>query len=134
MIVGIGSDLTNIARVEEAINNYGERFINRIFSGDEVAEMARRQNISKREYASMASKRFAAKEACSKALGTGLQKGTFWRNMEVSHLPSGKPMLKLSGKALEHAQSLCKDKKINLMVTMTDDYPWAQAFVIIEAV
>lgn len=132
MIVGIGSDLTNITRIEDSIKNYGERFINRIFSPDEVEEMARRKNISKREYASMAAKRFAAKEACSKALGTGLQKGTFWRNMEVTHLPSGKPILKLSGNALDHARGICENCKINIMLTMTDDYPWAQAFVVIE--
>lgn len=132
MIVGIGSDLANIERVEKAIAKFGERFLNKIFAPGELAELSRRAGISKREYACMAAKRFAAKEACSKALGTGFQQGTFWRDMVVAHLPSGKPTLSLSNGAAGHAARLCNGGETNVLLTMTDDYPWAQAFVIIE--
>lgn len=134
MIVGIGSDLANIARIEESIEKFGNRFINRIFSDYEKLEMERRKKVSPRRYASAVAKRFAVKEACSKALGTGLRRGTFWRDMEVIHLPSGKPTMKLHGGALQHALRLVEGGSLNVSVTMTDDYPWAQAFVVIEKV
>ncbi len=134
MIVGIGSDLTNIERIGDTIKKYGTRFLNKIFSKAELAEMSRREHISEREYYCMAAKRFAAKEACSKALGTGLRNGTYWRNMEVIHLSTGKPTLKLTGSAFKNAQKLCREKNANIQLTMTDDYPWAQAFVVIEAI
>ncbi|MDR1694621.1 MAG: holo-ACP synthase [Lactobacillaceae bacterium] len=134
MIVGIGSDLANITRIEESIETFGDRFINRIFSDYEKMEMEKRKKVSPRRYASSVAKRFAVKEACSKALGTGLRRGTFWRDMEVVHLPSGKPIIRLSGGALEHAKKLTEGGEMVINVTMTDDYPWAQAFVMIEKI
>lgn len=134
MIVGIGSDLANISRIEDTIRKFGQRFINKIFTKYEISEMARRKGISEREYACMAAKRFSAKEACSKALGTGFRQGVFWKNIEVRHLASGKPALKLSGDAAKHAQHLCADGNANILLTMSDDYPWAQAFVVIEKI
>lgn len=134
MIVGMGCDLANIGRIETAIEKFGNRFVNKIFSEAEQAEMQRRGRISSREYACTAAKRFAAKEACSKALGTGLQKGTFWRDMEVTHLSGGKPVLKLYNGAAAHLARLCEGGEANVLVTMTDDYPWAQAFVVIEKI
>ena len=134
MIVGIGSDLANIARIEDTIKKFGLRFIHKIFTKNEIAEMAKRQGISEKEYASMAAKRFAAKEACSKALGTGFRNGVFWKNIEVRHLALGKPALKLSGDAAKHAQKLCSGGNANILLTMSDDYPWAQAFVVIEKI
>lgn len=133
MIVGMGCDLANIDRIETAIEKFGARFVNKIFSEAELAEMQRREKISKREYACMAAKRFAAKEACSKALGTGLQKGTFWRDMVVTHMAGGCPVLRLYNGAAAHLSRLCGGKA-NVLVTMTDDYPWAQAFVVIEKI
>lgn len=134
MIVGIGSDLANISRIEVTIKKFGLHFLNKIFTKYELAEMAKRQNISAKEYASMAAKRFAAKEACSKALGTGFREGVFWKHIEVHHLSSGKPTLRLSGGALRHAEKLCEGGNISVHVSMSDDYPWAQAFVVIEKI
>lgn len=134
MIVGIGSDLANISRIEETIKKFGQRFLNKIFTKYELSEMSKRQGIGTKEYACMASKRFAAKEACSKALGTGFREGVFWKNIEVRHLASGKPILKLSGGAIKHAQKLCEGGNANIQVSMSDDYPWAQAFVVIEKI
>lgn len=132
MIVGIGSDLANIERIEKSIAKFGNRFLNKIFAESELIEMERRSGISSREFACMAAKRFAAKEACSKALGTGFQQGTFWRDMVVAHLPSGRPIISLSNGAAIHAKKICNGSEANILLTMTDDYPWAQAFVIIE--
>lgn len=134
MIVGIGSDLANIERIEQSIDNFGDRFINKIFSEYEKGEMERRKKVSARRYACAVAKRFAVKEACSKALGTGLRRGTFWRDMEVVHLPSGKPTIRLRGGALEHAKGLTVGGEMVINVTMTDDWPWAQAFVVIEKI
>ena len=134
MIVGTGSDLANISRIENTLAKYGPHFMNKIFTKAEMAEMNKRKNVSKREFACMVTKRFAAKEACSKALGTGFREGVFWKNIEIRHLPSGKPTLRLSGGALKHAQNLCEGGNINLHVSMSDDYPWAQAFVVLEKI
>ncbi len=134
MIVGIGCDIANISRIEDTLEKYSTHFMHKIFTKDEIAEMNRRKNVSKREYASMVAKRFSAKEACSKALGTGFRKGVFWRNIEIKHLQSGKPTIKLSGGALMVAQSLCESGNININVSMSDDYPWAQAYVVIERI
>lgn len=134
MIVGLGSDICNIGRIEETIEKFGDRFINKIFSDYEKSEMERRKKVSERRYACAAAKRFAVKEACSKALGTGLRKGTYWRDMEIVHLPSGKPTMRLKGMALEHAKRLVDGGEMSISVTMTDDYPWAQAVVIIEKI
>lgn len=132
MIVGIGSDLANIERIEKTILKFGERFFHKVFAVSELSEMRLRAEPGTRKFACMAAKRFAAKEACSKALGTGFRQGTFWRDIVVAHLPSGKPVLHLSGGAEIHARKLCGEADMNVLLTMTDDYPWAQAFVVIE--
>ena len=134
MIVGVGSDIANISRIEETIRKFGPRFLNKIFTKYELSEMSKRQDISAKEYGSMATKRFAAKEACSKALGTGFREGVFWKNIEIRHLASGKPTLRLSGGALKHAEKQCENGNVSLHISMSDDYPWAQAFVIIEKI
>jgi len=135
MIIGIGSDLANIERIEKTIEKFGDRFIGRIFSDYEIWESSRRKRLSKKEYAASLAKRFAAKEACSKALGTGLRQGVFWKNMEIKHEVTGRPNMVLSGGALERLNKILPEATTpNILVTMTDDHPWAQAFVIIEAI
>lgn len=130
MIVGIGSDLTNIERIAQTLEKYGERFVQRVFTAEEQAKAARR--VTKAEtYA----KRFAAKEACAKALGTGIYRGVFFRDMGVVNLPSGQPTLALSGGALKRLQEMTPaGKTARIHLSLTDDHPWAQAFVVIEAV
>jgi|SRR5688572_15608676 len=129
MIIGIGSDLIDIRRIEKTLDRYGERFIERIFTPIEVRRSERRKQRS----ASYA-KRFAAKEACAKALGTGLNQGVFWRDMGVVNLPSGKPTMALTGGAAERlAAILPTGTRGEIHLTITDDFPLAQAFVIIEA-
>ena len=129
MIIGIGSDLIDIRRVEKTLERFGERFTNRCFTAIERAKSDRRKNRG----ASYA-KRFAAKEACSKALGTGLSMGVAWSEMGVVNLPSGKPTMELTGGAAKRLDSLLPaGHKAVLHVTITDDFPLAQAFVIIEA-
>ncbi|NEJ70659.1 holo-ACP synthase [Rhizobium phaseoli] len=129
MIIGIGSDLIDIRRVEKSIERFGERFTRRCFTEIERARSDRRANRG----ASYA-KRFAAKEACSKALGTGIAQGVFWKDMGVVNLPSGKPTMVLSGAAALILESLLPaGHRPAIHLTITDDYPLAQAFVIIEA-
>jgi holo-[acyl-carrier protein] synthase len=130
MIVGHGIDLIDIRRVEKTINKFGNRFINRIFTKGEII---RSDNRNKRieSYA----KRFAAKEACSKALGTGFRSGVYWRDIEVINEKSGKPILKLTGGAYKRLKKIIpNDNNYNISLSITDDYPWAQANVIIEVV
>lgn len=134
MIIGIGSDLANIERFERSLTKFGERFIERTFSEQEKIEIVARKKLSLKEYASAAAKRFAAKEACAKALGTGFRDGIFLRDIEVVRLANGKPELMLRNGALKQLEKLCGGRAYNVMVTMTDDYPWAQAFVIIEVI
>lgn len=129
MIIGIGSDLIDIRRIEKTLERHGERFIERCFTETERQRSERRRNRAE-SYA----KRFAAKEACSKALGTGLSKGVFWRDMGVVNLPGGQPTMQLTGGAADRLSQITPpnmDSAIHL--TITDDYPLAQAFVIIEA-
>ncbi|MBT3071032.1 holo-ACP synthase [Rhodomicrobium sp. Az07] len=129
MIIGIGSDLTDIRRIEKTIARYGDRFLDRVFT---AAERAKSDARAARE-ASYA-KRFAAKEACAKALGTGLSEGVFWRDMGVTNLPSGAPTMRLTGGARARLAALLPDgHEARIHLTITDDYPLAQAFVIIEA-
>lgn len=129
MIIGIGSDLIDIRRVERTLERHGERFIRRVFTETERRRSERRANRG----ASYA-KRFAAKEACAKALGTGLSHGVFWRDMGVVNLPGGKPTMELTGgAALRLAGLLPPAHRAAVHVTITDDFPLAQAFVIIEA-
>jgi holo-[acyl-carrier protein] synthase len=130
MIVGIGSDLIDIRRIDATIERYGERFLNRIFTETERAKSDRRAQRS----ASYA-KRFAAKEACAKALGTGLRKGVFWRDMGVVNLPGGKPSITLTGGALARLRSLTPaGHTAQIDLSITDDFPLAQAIVIISVV
>ena len=130
MIIGIGSDLIDIRRVERSIERYGARFLDRIFTETERAKSDRRAQRG----ASYA-KRFAAKEACAKALGTGLRGGVFWRDMGVANLPGGKPTLTLTGGALERLKRLTPDGHVpQIDLSITDDFPLAQAIVIISAV
>jgi len=129
VIVGIGQDLTDIRRIERTIGRFGERFIARVFTETE-------QRRSERRHARIPSyaKRWAVKEACSKALGTGLRMGVAWREMGVVNLPGGKPTIELTGGAAERLGRLMPPgMRPAIHVTITDDYPWAQAFVVIEA-
>ena len=130
MILGIGSDLCDIRRIERSLERFGERFTHRVFTDGERARCDR-----KAARAPSYARRFAAKEACAKALGTGLANGVFWRDMEVVNLPSGQPTLRLTGGAQERlAAMLPAGHAAKVHVTLTDDPPMAQAFVIIEAV
>jgi len=134
MIIGIGNDLVDIGRIEKTLERFGDRFIHRIFTEVEQAKADRRKAIP-RVYASTFAKRFAAKEACSKALGTGFRRGIFWRDLGVENSPSGQPTLTLTGGAANHLATLVpKGMDVRVNLTMTDDYPWAEAMVIIEAV
>ncbi|WP_136162439.1 holo-ACP synthase [Sphingomonas flavalba] len=131
MIVGVGSDLCSIARIESSLARFGARFEQRVFTDAERAKAARRPLTRAGTYA----KRFAAKEAFSKAVGTGFRRGVFMRDIGVVNAPSGAPTLALSGGAKERLQSLIPPGyEARIHLTLTDDHPWAQAFVIIEAV
>ncbi len=130
MIIGLGSDLIDIRRVEKTLDRYGTRFIERIFTAVE-----QRKSEARAARAATYAKRFAAKEACAKALGTGLRAGVFWRDMGVVNLPSGQPSMALTGGAAKRLAEITPGgmtAQINL--TLTDDYPLAQAIVIITAV
>jgi holo-[acyl-carrier protein] synthase len=130
MIIGIGSDLCDIRRIERSLARFGERFTHRIFTEGE-----RRKSDARTTRAESYARRFAAKEACSKALGTGLRAGVFWRDMEVVNLPGGKPTLRLTGGALARLSRMMPPGHEPVVhVSMTDEPPMAQAFVIIEAV
>lgn len=131
MIIGIGSDLAHIERVEKSIQKFGDRFINKAYSAREIDEMEKRKKVSLRRYASAAAKRFAAKEACSKALGTGFRRGVYMKDIEILHQATGKPEITLYNGAKDRLIELAGENAI-VHVTMTDDFPWAQAFVIVE--
>lgn len=129
MILGIGSDLCDIRRIEQTLERFGERFAARVFTDIERAKSDRRA-----ERAASYAKRFAAKEACSKALGTGIRMGVAWREMGVVNLPSGRPTLQLTGSAAERLAALTPEGfRPRIDLTITDDYPLAQAFVVISA-
>ena len=130
MIIGLGSDLIDIRRIEKSIDRFGDRFTHRIFT-----DIERQKSDRRKQRAASYAKRFAAKEACSKALGTGLSKGVFWRDMGVINLPGGQPTMDLKGGAHAQLKSMIPEgMEARVHVTITDDFPWAQAFVIIEAV
>lgn len=130
MILGIGTDLANIERIQGVLDRHGDRFRNRVFTDRELAKATRRQ-----DEAGTLAKRWAAKEACSKALGTGLAMGVSWRDMSVSNLATGQPVMLLTGWAAERlAEMTPPGYSAQVHVTLTDDHPWAQAFVVIEAV
>lgn len=130
MIIGIGNDIIDIRRIEKTLDRYGDRFVQRCFT-----EIEQKKSDRRRLRAASYAKRFAAKEACSKALGTGFRRGTYWRDLGVVNLPSGKPTMALTGGAADHLARLTPEgfvAKIDL--TITDDFPLAQAIVIITAV
>ncbi|MDW4550253.1 holo-ACP synthase [Defluviimonas sp. D31] len=129
MILGIGTDLANIDRIQATLDRFGERFLNRVFTEVEQRKAERRM-----DRAGTYAKRWAAKEACSKALGTGLRMGISWRDMGVSNLPTGQPVMHLTGWAAERLTEMTPPGHEAIVhVTLTDDHPWAQAFVVIEA-
>ncbi|RIV85289.1 holo-ACP synthase [Aurantiacibacter xanthus] len=130
MIIGLGSDLCNIERIQNSLDRYGERFTNRVFTDVENAKAARRPHTQAGTYA----KRFAAKEAFSKAVGTGFKAGVFMKDIGVVNAPSGAPTLALTGGAASRLAQLTPDGHlVKIHLTLTDDHPWAQAFVILEA-
>ena len=129
MIIGLGSDLCDIGRVEKTLERFGERFTHKVFT-----ETERRRSDRRHQRAASYAKRFAAKEACAKALGTGLRHGVFWRDMGVINLPTGAPTMHLTGGAAERLRMIIPDgHNARIHLTITDDHPYAQAFVIIEA-
>lgn len=130
MILGIGSDLANIDRIAAVLDRHGDRFRTRVFTDREQAKAAGRPMAVAATYA----KRWAAKEACSKALGTGLRMGIAWRDMAVSNLETGQPVMHLTGWAAQRLAAMTPPGHHAVVhVTLTDDHPWAQAFVVIEA-
>ena len=129
MIIGIGSDLCDIRRIEKSLERHGERFTHRLFTDVERARAEGRA-----QPAATYAKRFAAKEACSKALGTGIWRGVFWKDMGVANMPSGQPTMILTGGALERLNAITPaGHEVIIHLTITDDFPMAQAFVILEA-
>jgi holo-[acyl-carrier protein] synthase len=130
VIIGLGSDLCNIERIQNSLNRFGERFTNRVFTDVENAKAARRPHTQAGTYA----KRFAAKEAYSKAVGTGFKRGVFMKDIGVVNATSGAPTLALTGGAAARLAELTPaGHMVSIHLTLTDDHPWAQAFVIIEA-
>ncbi len=130
LVIGLGNDIIDIRRIEQSLARYGQRFIDRVFTEIEIERSERRAGR-----AASYAKRFAAKEACAKALGTGFRRGVFWRDMGVINLPTGRPTLALTGGALLRLREITPPSfapRIDL--TITDDYPWAQAIVLITAI
>lgn len=130
MIIGIGTDLANIERIERTLERFGDRFRHRVFT-----EQEQRKADSRQQTAATYAKRWAAKEACSKALGTGLRMGISWRDMAVQNLETGQPTMYVTGWAAERLKDLTPDGfEAVIHVSLTDDHPWAQAYVVISAV
>ncbi|TRD22179.1 holo-ACP synthase [Palleronia caenipelagi] len=129
MILGIGTDLANIDRIAGVLDRFGDRFRNRVFT-----EAEQRKAEARADSVGTYAKRWAAKEACSKALGTGLRMGIAWKDMAVTNLPTGQPVMHVTGWAAERLASMTPPGHESIIhVTLTDDHPWAQAFVVIEA-
>lgn len=129
-VIGLGSDMIHIVRIEHTLSRWGDRFVHRVFTQSEIQKSSARKNKA----ASFA-KRFAAKEACAKALGTGIRGGVHWRDIGVVNLPSGKPTLLLTGGAKDRLAQLTPEGMVaHINVTLSDDHPWAQAIVLITAV
>ena len=129
MILGIGTDLANIERIQGTLDRFDDRFKNRVFTDEE-----KRKSESRKDVAGTYAKRWAAKEACSKALGTGLAMGIAWKDMSVSNLRTGQPVMHVTGWAKDRLAAMTPDGHEAIVhVTLTDDHPWAQAFVVIEA-
>jgi holo-[acyl-carrier protein] synthase len=130
MIVGIGSDLCNVDRIQRSLDRWGDKFLNRVFTDTECAKAASRPHTR----AGTLAKRFAAKEAFSKAVGTGFRRGVHMKDIGVVNLPSGAPTLSVTGGARVRLDALAPDgHAVDIHLTMTDDHPWAQAFVILTA-
>ena len=130
MIIGIGNDLCDIRRVQDSLDRFGDRFVQRLFT-----EVEQKRSERKPDRASSYAKRFAAKEACAKALGTGIRRGVFWKDMGVVNLPSGQPTMALTGGAAERLAELTPPGMVaRIHLTLSDEIPYAQAFVVIEAV
>lgn len=128
MILGVGNDLIDIRRIEKTLERYGERFIARVFT-----DVERSKSEARRQRAASYAKRFAAKEACAKALGTGLRRGVYWRDMGVVNLPSGRPTLRLTGGAAKVLEEMTPEGyEVRIDLTLTDDFPLAAAIVIIS--
>ena len=128
MILGVGNDLIDIRRIEKTLERYGQRFLDRVFT-----DVERTKSEGRRQRAASYAKRFAAKEACAKALGTGLRHGVFWRDMGVVNLPSGRPTIKLTGGAAEVLRKMTPaGYATRIDLTLTDDFPLAEAVVIIS--
>jgi holo-[acyl-carrier protein] synthase len=129
MIIGIGTDIADIRRIERTIDRFGERFLLRVFT-----EVERARSEARQERGASYARRWAAKEACSKALGTGLRMGVAWSELGVDNLRGGQPVMRLTGGAARRLERLTPAGMISLIhVSITDDYPYAQAFVVIEA-
>ncbi len=129
MILGVGTDLANIERIQRTLDRFGDRFRNRVFTETEQRKAERRHDT-----AGTYAKRWAAKEACSKALGTGLRMGIAWKDMAVSNLHTGQPVMHVTGWAADRLRQMTPEgHEAIIHVTLTDDHPWAQAFVVIEA-
>jgi len=134
LIIGIGNDLIDIRRIEQTLARFGDRFVNRIFTDLEKRKAERRKGAGN-AYASTLAKRYAAKEAASKALGTGFRRGVFWRDLGVVNQPSGQPTIVMSGGAAERLAELTPPgMRAQIALTLTDEYPIAEALVIISAV
>ena len=130
MIVGLGSDIVNIKRIEKLLEQYGQRLVKKVLDSDEQTIYAELNESKKNSYLA---KRWAAKEACAKALGTGFQYGITWRQIKIVNLSGGKPEILLFDAAAAQAIALCEGKAAKIMLSLSDDYPWAQAVVIIES-
>jgi holo-[acyl-carrier protein] synthase len=129
MIIGLGSDLSDIRRIQASLDRFGDRFRERVFT-----DLERARSERKSDAAASYAKRFAAKEACAKALGTGMRRGVFWRDMGVVNMRSGQPTMALTGGAAARLEEMTPPgMKAVIHLTLTDDHPYAQAFVIIEA-
>ncbi len=129
MIIGLGNDMVDIRRIEKTLERYGDRFVARIFT-----DIEQKKSDGRAQRAASYAKRFAAKEACSKALGTGFHRGVFWKDMGVVNEPSGRPTLQLTGGAKKQLDKITpKGHRAQILLTITDDFPYAQAIVVIEA-
>ena len=126
-MIGLGSDLIDIRRIENTLSKFGDRFKKRIFTENEIKKCEIRK-----ESAACYAKRFAAKEAAAKALGTGFRNGVFWRDLEVTNLPSGKPMITFHGNSQLQLKKIANDKEPDISLTITDEFPYAQAIVTIN--
>ncbi len=132
MIIGIGCDLCNISRIEKIIEKNQQSFMQRIFSQREIKHFENRKLNTLRQKSAYLAKRFAAKEACAKAIGTGFAQGISWKDIQIINNELGKPDLIIEGKSLLNLQKLHPNQSLAFQLSLTDDYPWAQAFVIIE--